>query len=450
MHEGRRRNAQRDAVVDELVSRPLCATTTSFLTTVFAILFVAEEAYAGRRQSTKGQASTVAQTRQITLFLDCQDCYEDYLRSEVTFVDYVRDRTEADVHVLITRAETGAGGSEYTLQFMGARAFDGVTYTTRTVTLSSDTDDVIRRQIATALRVGILHYLSRETLPSGLAVNVRTGTEADRPAVTGDPWKNWVFSLRGAASFQGEETSRERELGADFSADRITPDWKVTFGVEVEHSVEEFDLDEEAPVHAERRERDFQWLVVNGLGEHWSIGATGDLESSTFDNIKLSISGAPAIEFNVFPYSSYTRRQLRLMYGMGLESNAYYETTLFGEDEETLPRHEASVAYEQREPWGSLQARTEWSQYLHDLSKTRLELEGEFSLRVARGLSVAANVSVSRIRDQIALPARGATDEEILLRIRQLLTGYEYSLGVSVTYTFGSIFSSVVNPRFGQ
>ena len=181
--------------------------------------------------------------------------------------------------MLITRAETGAGGSGHAPVHGRPCLRRHLTYTTRTVTLSSDTDDVIRRQIATALRVGILHYLSRETLPSGLAVNVRTGTEADRPAVTGDPWKNWVFSLRGSASFDGEETSRERELGGDFSADRITPDWKVTFGVEIEHSVEEFDLDEEEPVHAERRERDFQWLVVNGLGEHWSIGATGDVES---------------------------------------------------------------------------------------------------------------------------------------------------------------------------
>jgi hypothetical protein len=444
------RNETSHAVVDALVSRPLCATTTSLLTTVVAILSLAEEAHAGRRQSPPRQSSTVAPTRQITLFLDCQSCYEDYLRSEVTFVDYVRDRTEADVHVLITRAETAAGGSEYTLQFMGGRAFDGITYTTRTVTLSSETDDVIRRQIATALRVGILHYLSRETLPSGLAVEVRTGTEADRPAVTGDPWKNWVFSLRGSASFDGEETSRERELGGDFSADRITPDWKLTFGVEIEHSVEEFDLDEDEPVHAERRERDFQWLVVDGLNEHWSIGAMGDVESSTFDNIELSMSATPAIEFNIFPYSSYTRRQLRLMYGAGVERNLYYETTVYGKNEETLPLHELSVAYEQREPWGSLQARTEWSQYLHDLSKTRLELEGEFALRVARGLSVSTNVSASRIRDQLALPARGATDEEILLRIRRLQTGYEYSVGVSVTYTFGSIFSAVVNPRFGQ
>ena len=59
-------------------------------------------------------------------------------------------------------------------------------------------------------------------------------------------------------------------------------------------------------------------------------------------------------------------------------------------------------------------------------------------------------MNASRIRDQLSLPARGATDEEVLLRLRQLQSGYEYNVGVGVTYTFGSIFSSIVNPRFGQ
>ena len=63
---------------------------------------------------------------------------------------------------------------------------------------------------------------------------------------------------------------------------------------------------------------------------------------------------------------------------------------------------------------------------------------------------MSAEVNASRIRDQLALPARGATPEEILLRIRRIQSGYEYGVGLSLTYTFGSIFSSVVNPRFGQ
>ena len=127
-----------------------------------------------------------------------------------------------------------------------------------------------------------------------------------------------------------------------------------------------------------------------------------------------------------------------------------FEETLYGETEETLPNHEVSLTLEQREQWGSLEASVEWSQYLHDLSKSRLEASGELSLRLARGLSVASEINASRIRDQLSIPARGATDEEVLLRLRRLESGYEYSVSFSLTYTFGSIFSSIVNPRFGQ
>jgi hypothetical protein len=204
------------------------------------------------------------------------------------------------------------------------------------------------------------------------------------------------------------------------------------------------------PVKVERRERDFNWVVVKALGEHWSWGATGEMDSSTFENISFSTENYGAIEYNVFPYSMYTRRQLRAAYGLGVEYARYYEVTLYGKLEETHPKHQISLTLDQRERWGTLQARTEWSQYLHDLSKSRLEVEGEVSLRLARGLSVGAEVNASRIRDQLSLPARGATDEEILLRLRQLQSGYEYGVALNLTYTFGSIFSSIVNPRFGQ
>lgn len=396
------------------------------------------------------EASGQQQAAQMKVFLDCENCYVDFLQSEIEFVDYVRDRTEAEIHVLITRAQTASGGTEYTLSFIGRGRFDGTTETFKTVTESSDTDDIIRRQLATAIRAGLLRFLTREAVPPGLSIDVKLGSEQERPAVTGDKWDNWVFSLRGSASFAGEESSSERQLGASVSADRITPDWKITLGSDIDHETEEFDLDEDEPVKVERRERDFNWLVVKALGEHWSLGAQGEIESSTFDNTELAIAAAPAVEFNFFPYSQYTRRQLRALYAVGVSRFEYYEETLYGKVAETRPNHELSLTLEQRERWGSLEAGVEWSQYLHDLSKARLEASGELSLRIARGLSVASEVNASRIRDQLSIPARGATDEEILLRLRRLESGYEYSFQVSLTYTFGSIFSSIVNPRFGQ
>jgi hypothetical protein len=270
--------------------------------------------------------------------------------------------------------------------------------------------------------------------------------------VTGDRWNNWVFSVRGSASIDGEESSRQWEVGGSVSADRITPDWKITLGSEFDHERERFNINEEdeEPFEVERRERDFRWLVVKGLGEHWSAGATGDIESSTFENTSLGISVSPAIEYNVFPYSQYTRRQLRIQYAIGPRVVNYYEETLFEKTEETLVQHELSATFDQREQWGTLEARVEWSQYLHDLGLSRLEADGEVSLRIARGLSVTAELNASRIRDQLSLPRRGATPEEILLELRELRSGYEYAFSFGLTYTFGSIFSSVVNPRFGQ
>jgi hypothetical protein len=291
--------------------------------------------------------------------------------------------------------------------------------------------------------------MARDGVPQALTVDVELAT-TEAASQRRDRWNNWVFSLRGSGSMNGEESNRETQVTLELSADRITPDWKTTLGLEIDQETEEFDLDDDDPVKVKRRERQLNTLIVKALGEHWSVGAEGEIESSTFDNVSLRVGAAPAIEFNVFPYSAYQRRQLRSQYAIGVRSQQYYEETLFGKTEETLGVHELSVAYDQRERWGSVEAEIQWFQYLHDLSKSRLEANGELSWRILRGLSVSAEASASRIRDQISLRRRGATPEEILLRLRELQSGYEYDFSLSVTYTFGSIFSSIVNPRFGQ
>src|SRR5690606_35425194 len=142
-------------------------------------------------------------------------------------------------------------------------------------------------------------------------------------------------------------------------------------------------------------------------------------------------------------------RQLRIAYAVGAEHSRYLEETLLERMRETRPLHELSVTLDQRQPWGTLQVGMEWSQYLHDLTKTRLEVDGELEFRVVRGLSIEINGQASRIRDQLSLPRRGAEPEEVLLRLRQLASGYEVGLSVGFNYSFGSIYNNIVNPRFG-
>jgi len=387
----------------------------------------------------------------VQVFLDCDDCFSDYLREETGFVNFVRDRNDGDVHVIITSTNTGSGGREYSIAFIGARAFAGRDTTLKVVTGTGDPEDVRRRQLLNALRVGLLPYVAGSSVPANLEVGVELREQTSSvPGSQRDRWNSWVFSVEGSASVSGEETQRQRQFSAELSADRITPNWKITFGYELDHEREQFDLDEEDPVDVRRREHDFNALIVKALGEHWSVGARGEVRSSTFDNIELRIAAAPAIEYNLFPYSAYQRRQLRSQYAVGLARQSYYEETLFGKFEETLPAHELSVTYDQRERWGSVEGRVEWFQYLNDTSKYRLEAYGDLSWRIRRGLSISLEGSASRVRDQISLRRRGATQEEIFLRLRELQSGYEYDFSIGFTYSFGSIFSSIVNPRFGQ
>jgi hypothetical protein len=128
----------------------------------------------------------------------------------------------------------------------------------------------------------------------------------------------------------------------------------------------------------------------------------------------------------------------------------YNELTIYDTFDDTHPLHSALAVLEREEPWGSLQAALEFRQYLHDLSFYRLEASGELSYRITRGLSIGFEGNISRIRDQLSLPRREATDEEILLRLRELQSDYQVGFDVNIRYTFGSLFNNIVNPRFGR
>jgi len=115
-------------------------------------------------------------------------------------------------------------------------------------------------------------------------------------------------------------------------------------------------LTKRIPFRAVRKERDFDALVARSLTDHWSIGGRGTIGSSSFDNISLRAFGGPAVEYNFFPYSQYTRRQLRINYAVGPYHARYLEPTLYSTLSDTLAQQEANLTLDQREPWGSLQA----------------------------------------------------------------------------------------------
>jgi hypothetical protein len=388
----------------------------------------------------------------LRVFLDCSStfCHEEYLREEVELAEYVRDRTDADVHVLVTSAETGAGGQEFTLAFIGLGRFQAVSRTLKVVTDPGESDDRVRRQLESALTAGLLVFLTNDAVPPELQISAQLGTAPAVSTVDNDPWKCWIFSFNGSLNIDVEESTSESNWGLSMGVDRITLEWKLSFGYELNRSEDEFDLDDGETLTAVRRDWTFRGLVVKALGEHWSYGGNGDVRSSTFDNLESEVRLSPAIEWNFFPYSEYTRRQFRVLYSFGGSRMVFYEETLYGKFQETRAREEVSATYEQREPWGTIEGSIIASNYFPGFEFHRIELEAEADLRIARGLSVNIEASASRIRDQLSLPKRDASPEEVLLRLRQLQSGFAMRLELGFEYRFGSAFAAIVNPRFGQ
>ena len=98
----------------------------------------------------------------VRLFLDCQyECDIDFTRTEIPWVDHVRDRADADLHVLVTTRSTAASGREFTLAFIGLKEFAGLGDTVTVVSPESDSQDGRRRMVTEAIKRGLLRYVAR-------------------------------------------------------------------------------------------------------------------------------------------------------------------------------------------------------------------------------------------------------------------------------------------------
>jgi hypothetical protein len=106
------------------------------------------------------------------VFIDCQRCDIDYIRTEITFVNFVRDRKEADVHLLITTQRTGSGGQEYTVAFIGQGEFKDLQSNLRYVTGITDTYDEVRRGLVQTLKLGLTPFVARTPMGRSLVIGL--------------------------------------------------------------------------------------------------------------------------------------------------------------------------------------------------------------------------------------------------------------------------------------
>jgi hypothetical protein len=390
--------------------------------------------------------SSIQREDGLRIFIDCARCDMNYIRDEVPYVNYVRDVKEAQLYILETREQTGSGGNRYTYAFIGQQEFAGINDTLFYSSRPDDTRDYQRIWRTQMLKMGMMPYVAKTPLYSEVLIDPTDRVERE---VAEDKWKNWVFELEAEPDFEGEESYKELELRNSVSASKITHDWKLELDFDYRYTRTKYTFDDTLYTNY-KSYQGLELLIVKSLGEHWSGGLRSELVSSSKSNIDLAFDFMPSVEYNIFPYSKSTHRQLRFLYGIGPSYRIYNDTTIYDQTEELLWQQQLEIAYQVQEKWGSINVSLRGSNFFHDLSKNRVEFGGFISIRILKGLSVRVRGSVARINDQLNLVKGEASEAEILLQLQELQTSYHLEGGLGLTYTFGSIYNNIVNPRFGN
>jgi hypothetical protein len=386
------------------------------------------------------------------VYLDCQGwfCDLDFYRTEITWVNWVRDRKGAQVHLLVTTQTTGGGGREYTLQYIGLEDFAGRQDQLRYVSPAASSEDEERRGLGQVMKLGLVGYAARSVIAPRLQVTFDTPKDqapsAQKPK---DPWNYWVFRLGANGNVNAESRSRSSDVYGSVQATRTTDDWKLRFELEGSRNASHFEFDDGSTYDSKLKSGGASALVVRSLNDHWSAGVNAGARRSDRENLDLELRAAPGIEYNVYPYKESTRRQLTFLYEISLNRYHYVDSTVYNQLTEARAAQSLTVALVTKQPWGSTNLSVQGATYLDDLSKNHVTVFGGMNLRIVKGLQASLFGSFGRVRDQLYLPKEGATDEEVLLRLRQLQTSYRYWVSVGLNYTFGSIFNNIVNPRFG-
>jgi hypothetical protein len=379
------------------------------------------------------------------VFIDWEGCDMELIREEIPFVQYVQKASEAQVYVSLTSQKTGTGDIEYSISFKGQGEFENDNDELKHRAGVDRPAEEVRKELAGKIKMGLMRYVGKSPVSSRISISLMDEVE---PTAVEDKWDFWVFSLSADTYLNGEESYKSGMFSGSFSAIRITPELKISLSLNSYFSQSEYRYDGEV-IESDSDSHNLNGLIVKSISEHWSLGGFFSVVSSTYSNIELRINPAPAIEYNLFPYSESTKKQLRFLYKLGYASVRYREETIYEKTYENLWQQALSVTLELNQKWGTVSTSLEGSNYFHDFRKNRLQLDGELSLRLIKGLNFNIYGSYSRIRDQLSLTRGEASLEEILLQRRQLETGYSYYLSVGLSYTFGSTQSKVVNPRFG-
>lgn len=388
----------------------------------------------------------------LEVFVDCNnfgaDCYHEYVRQEMSGINFVRDRLDADVHILATSNWNSVGVQSNTLYIIGRKQFENQVDTITYAVPQNSTDDEIRKLWVKQIKLAILPFLLKTGLANGLEINLpklekeKTDTSSQK-----DPYNFWVFQFGLSGSYSGNQVYKDASGNGYFFADRETNESKTNIYL---NASEQFTSYKDGP---DLYEYDYQQFGLGAayakkISSHVAIGGDADFNNSIFSNLKAQFSLGTRLEYSIFPYKEFNTKRWVFQYGIEGRRNVYYDTTIYLKTSETFMAQNLSSILSLTQKWGSINLGIFWRNLMHDWSKNNLSFNGALSFRLFKGFNIAVWGNYNFVRNQINIRKGDASIDQLLARNREILSAYNFNSGVGFSYRFGSKFNSAVNPAF--
>lgn len=395
--------------------------------------------------------TTFAQTTedQINVYLDCPGCDLNYVKNEIKFVNYANDPLRAQVHILVSSQSTGGSGAVHQLEFLGKEGFDDDKFTLKFQAEPTMTDLEKQQGLVRTLKLGLVPFVAQTALASNFDLAVKNQAKPKETIPVGKGKKlmdSWLFEAYSNLNWDKESLRSTFDLRYGLYAEHLTPEWRIRIEPNFYFQERVVRTDEEE-IRSYRRQNGYNGKVVKSLGEHWSLGVFNNIYSNTYNNVKLGMWLAPAIEYSILPYSEVVTREFTVAYHVGRLYNRYFEETIFLKMEDKVFSHVMDVNLRLRRDWGDVTMFMQGSCFLNDWSRNHLSINGRVGVRVFKGMTFNMGGTFRIVNDQITLPRGDTTLEDILLGQKQLATAYNSNVNFGVRYTFGALYNNIVNTR---
>ena len=387
----------------------------------------------------------------LKVYVNCIWCYQDYLRTQITWVDFVQDQFVSEVDLTITSLATGSGGTEFLLQFAGKRELSGMTDTLTLTANAINTDNEIRESLARKVKLGLVRYAACGKSGDCLDINSNSAQDSLDVGIGSnpmeDPWNAWVFRVSANGNVGAQKSIQSGSFNSSLSVSQVKETHKLLLSMSARYNEQRYDYGDFTDSYR-LRSQSMNVTYVHSLSDHWSAGIFASAERSDFSNYDLFQNTSAAIEYNVFPYREAQTKSLTLVYRSGFSYYDFQEETIFNKIVDRIPAHAFMLSTSFTKDWGQLSSGVEVASFLNDFEKNHLFFWCNYSIRIFKGLSVNSWVNFNVQRDQINIRLNGASQEEVLLQQQELQTDFEFNAYMGLSYRFGSIYNNVVNPRF--